>query len=68
MRDLTDEYVEKNAAMILSNLERAGVSERKYIFVSCWHCNQYESEAMWKLYSANVKNCTCDSNDRAAII
>ena len=56
MRDLTDEYVEKNAAMILSNLERAGVSERKYIFVSCWHCNQYESEAMWKLYSANVKN------------
>ena len=56
MRDLTDEYVEKNAAMILSNLERAGVSERKYIFVSCWHCNQYKSEAMWKLYSANVKN------------
>lgn len=55
-RDLTDEYVEKNAAMILSNLERAGVSERKDIFVSCWHCNQYESEAMWKLYSTNVKN------------
>lgn len=46
-RDLTDEYVEKNAAMILSNLERVGVSERKDIFVSCWHCNQYESEAMW---------------------
>ena len=55
-RDLTDEYVEKNAAMILSNLERAGVSERKDIFVSCWHCNQYESEAMWKLYSTNVEN------------
>ena len=55
-RDLTDEYVEKNAAMILSNLERVGVSERKDIFVSCWHCNQYESEAMWKLYSTNVEN------------
>ena len=53
---MTDEYVEKNAAMILSNLERAGVSERKDIFVSCWHCNQYESEAMWKLYSTNVEN------------
>lgn len=55
-RDLTDEYVEKNAAMILSSLERVGVSERKDTFVSCWYCNQYESEAMWKLYSTNVKN------------
>lgn len=45
-RDLTDEYVEKNAAMILSSLERVGVSERKDTFVSCWYCNQYESEAI----------------------
>lgn len=27
------------------------ISERTYI--SCWHCNEHESEAMWKLYCKN---------------
>lgn len=26
---------------------------RKYSFVSCWHANDYESAAMWKLYLSN---------------
>lgn len=25
--------------------------ERKNIMINCWHINEYESEAMWKLYS-----------------
>lgn len=26
------------------------------IFINCWHSNQVESEAMWKMYSVNTKN------------
>jgi len=26
-------------------------AERKLVFVSCWHMNQHESAAMWKLYA-----------------
>lgn len=54
--DLTDEYIEKNSMRLLSEWGAMGELERKNVFVSCWHCNQYESDAMWKLYSANVKN------------
>ena len=54
--DLTDEYIEKNSMWLLSEWGAMGELERKNVFVSCWHCNQYESDAMWKLYSANVKN------------
>lgn len=55
-KDLSDEYVEKNASQLLLGLEHIGKIERKNTFVSCWYCSQYESEAMWKLYSTNVKN------------
>jgi hypothetical protein len=27
---------------------------RKSTFVSCWHANKHESEAMWRLYAGNV--------------
>ena len=55
-KDLTDQYIEENAVRLLSEMETGGKFERKNTFVSCWHCDQYESEAMWKLYSTNVKN------------
>ncbi|GAB3883371.1 DUF2971 domain-containing protein [Spirosoma agri] len=25
--------------------------QRQYIFINCWHMNEYESAAMWKLYA-----------------
>lgn len=28
-----------------------GASNKKYTFISCWHENETESEAMWKLYT-----------------
>ena len=28
-----------------------GSKERKYTFLNCWHENEVESEAMWKLYT-----------------
>lgn len=55
-KDLTDQYIEENAVRLLSEMETGGKFERKNTFVSCWYCDQYESEAMWKLYSTNVKN------------
>lgn len=47
------EKIEKNTEELLEQ-----VSERfdKGIFICCWHQNDYESEAMWKLYSTNVTN------------
>ena len=53
---LTDDYIQKNSERLLSELESLGKRGRKHTFINCWHCNQYESGAMWKLYSTNVKN------------
>lgn len=30
--------------------------EKNHVFINCWYHNEYESEAMWKMYSTNVKN------------
>lgn len=54
--ELTDDYVRMNSKRLLSEMEAAGKISRKHTFISCWHCNQHESEAMWKLYSTNVRN------------
>ena len=54
--DLTEEYIKENSMRLLTEIGTIGERGRKDIFVSCWHHNQYESEAMWKLYSTNVKN------------
>lgn len=54
--ELTDDYVQTNSKRLLLELETIGKIDRKRTFISCWHCNQFESEAMWKLYSTNVKN------------
>ena len=39
------EYIKAASAM--------GKSNRYYTFVNCWHENEVESEAMWKLYTAS---------------
>lgn len=54
--DLTAEYIEENAIRLLSELNASENVKRKHTFISCWHCNESESEAMWKLYSTNVSN------------
>ena len=50
------EKIEKTSKRLLSELEQNGLSTRRSACISCWHCNDFESEAMWKLYSANVTN------------
>ena len=51
-----DGELNSEAERLLSDLNRSGVEKRKHTYISCWHCNNYESEAMWKLYSMNVTN------------
>ena len=49
-------HVEKETQRLLNELEQSGDWRRKHTFISCWHCNSFESEAMWKLYSVNTQN------------
>ena len=53
---LEPEHIEKESHRLLTELNQSGDGQRRHTFISCWHCNPYESEAMWKLYSVNTKN------------
>ena len=53
---LEPERIEKDAHRLLAEMNAHGEANRKHVFISCWHNNEYESEAMWKLYSANIQN------------
>lgn len=50
------EKLEKTSQRLLNELEQSGLNARKSACISCWHCNDFESEAMWKLYSGNITN------------
>lgn len=53
---LAPDHIEKEAQRLLAELNQSGYGQRRHTFISCWHCNPFESEAMWKLYSVNTKN------------
>lgn len=53
---LEQSNVEKQAQRLLSEMDQNGDWSRKHTFISCWHQNEYESEAMWKLYAVNTQN------------
>jgi len=55
-KDASGEKLEVTAQRLLNELAQSGLHDRKNICISCWHCNDFESEAMWKLYSVNVTN------------
>ena len=38
-------------ARILQHVAAHGADRRKMVFVNCWHMNEAESAAMWKLYA-----------------
>lgn len=54
--DSSGEKLEKTAQRLLRELAQGGVRDRKNTCISCWHCNEFEPEAMWKLYSVNTTN------------
>ena len=53
---LEPENVKKAAKRLLFEMEKSGEWSRQHTFINCWHCNEFESEAMWKLYSVNTQN------------
>ncbi|MFM5711524.1 hypothetical protein ACET7C_16960 [Aeromonas veronii] len=54
--ELSDEEIEVNAQRLLKELEMNGKAHKKITFVNCWHESEYESEAMWRLYSNYLAN------------
>lgn len=53
---LTEGSVEKDAQRLLREISESGELARQYTYISCWHQNEQESEAMWRLYSRDVTN------------
>ena len=53
---LTSEKIESDAQRLLKDIDAYGVNSRNHKYISCWYSNEYESEAMWKIYSMNVSN------------
>ena len=51
-----DEEVEKQVKRLLGELENGGEIDRRRTFINCWHENEQESEAMWRLYSSFLEN------------
>lgn len=52
----SEEQLDKEARRLLSEMTAGGVASRERIFISCWHENELESEAMWRLYSSFMDN------------
>jgi hypothetical protein len=51
--DISDDIPEKSRPAFLEAMKNVGQifkAIRQAIFLSCWHMNEYESAAMWKLY------------------
>lgn len=46
----TEDVVERTAQRLLTSLRQSAAHERRTTFVSCWHANSGESEALWRLY------------------
>lgn len=53
---LSEEEIKEEALRLLNELDKGGKLQRKFVFINCWHENEYESEAMWKLYSSHMDN------------
>lgn len=53
---LTMEKIKTDSERLLNELNAIGKSARNNTYISCWHMNDCESEAMWKMYSKDVTN------------
>lgn len=46
----SEDVVEQEAERLLRDIKKIIENDRKTTFVSCWHANSGESEALWRLY------------------
>lgn len=51
-----------SVAQMLAKHEDFAASQRQAVYVSCWHANDYESEAMWKLYGMTGNSIAIESS------
>lgn len=51
----SEKQVAKRAKELLKSIDQTGQDNLKKTFISCWHENDFESEAMWNLYTTNSK-------------
>lgn len=49
----TSERLEK-AKRLYRDFKTSNENERYSTFINCWHENEFESEAMWQLYTSNI--------------
>lgn len=53
---LIQEDISIKAQQLLDDLHTTGEVSREQTFINCWHMSEFESEAMWKLYSKDITN------------
>lgn len=53
-REVPVEEAYHQSAKLLSQMKEIGKTERANSFICCWHANEFESEAMWNLYTSDV--------------
>lgn len=53
---LEEKDVNAKSLELLKQLEFSGKHLRDKNYISCWHENDHESEAMWRLYSSYMEN------------
>ena len=52
-QEVSEEDLSKFVYEYINRASELGVANRYFTFVNCWHENETESEAMWKLYTAS---------------
>lgn len=52
----------KDADKLVELIPKITKDSRKYIFINCWHMNQYESAAMWNIYSKTSESIAIQSS------
>lgn len=50
----TEKEILNDAQRLLNQLDKIGPSQLQRTFINCWHENDHESEAMWKLYTSTL--------------
>lgn len=58
---LNNIYNERIQKETLNNISYFHKNMRKHTFINCWHMNEYESEAMWRLYLKNEAGISIQS-------
>lgn len=51
---LSEKEILKSAMRLLKDLDQSGKMQVEQTFINCWYESNYESEAMWKLYTSSL--------------